>query len=98
MATEENNTEATEQGQERPMTAGERLAAAKAAKAARKMAERGQQAEQVEEMALAQAAKATDWLGKHQRPVALGTVVLLAAVAGGLFFMSAQARTDREGG
>lgn len=65
-----------------PLTAGQRLAAARAAKSARKAAEKGRQAELVEDKAIAQAAIARDWLQENLKPLGLmaGGVLIVAAL------------------
>ncbi len=74
--------DSAENEQNKPLTPGERLAAAQAAKAARKAAARGRDAEELEEKALAQAAVARDWMQENLKPILLGAgvVVLLAAL------------------
>ena len=64
------------------LTAGQRLAAAKAAKAARKAAKRGRSAEVVETKALKHAEAATTWAKQHRRKLIVAVVLVAVAVAG----------------
>jgi hypothetical protein len=66
------------------ISAGQRLAAAKAAKAAKKIAQRGKEAEVVEEQAVETATVASTWLDRNRNKLvgAFAAVILL----GGAFF------------
>lgn len=84
VSTEETTpTEEREKG----LTAGQRLAAAKAAKAAAKAGKRGQDGDVVQQKALAKAAEAGDWYEKHRVSV-LGIGGTVLAVAVGLVLYS----------
>ncbi|HJK91025.1 MAG TPA: hypothetical protein RMH26_09885, partial [Polyangiaceae bacterium LLY-WYZ-15_(1-7)] len=66
------------------VTAGERLAAAKAAKAAKKQAQRGQEAEEIEDKAEQTAEAASDFLEENRGRI-LAAIAAVMLLAGGYF-------------
>lgn len=83
-----NEGEASEGAKAPTMTAGERLAAAKAARAARKAARRGKDAEQVEEKVLRQAGEAGAWAETHRKTIGIALIagVVVVGALGGYFY------------
>jgi predicted negative regulator of RcsB-dependent stress response len=97
VASEEQGAE--QAGNDKPLTPGQRLAAAKAAKAAEKAKKRGRDAEIVEGKAVKQAEAAAEWAQKNRSLIWGGLALLavsVAAVVGWSIYSGQQAHEASE--